>query len=108
MPVNGNAEPLEILRDEWGIPHVYADPEAGAAYGLGYAQAEDRLEQLLRNYRLAAGTMAEAFREDFVEDDWQQRIAGHEEVSRRRYPELPAEVRAMLEATGHARWRLPT
>jgi acyl-homoserine lactone acylase PvdQ len=98
MPVTGHAESIEVLRDEWGIPHVYAETEAGAAYALGYAQAEDRLEQLLRNYRLAVGTMAEAFGEDHVEDDWQQRIAGHEEVSRRRYPELPAEVRAMLEA----------
>lgn len=93
-----SAEQVTIYRDEWGVPHVYAQTEEAAAYGLGWAQAEDRLEQLLRNYRLAAGTMAEVFGEQWVEHDWQQRFVGHEEVSRRRYRELPAKVRATIEA----------
>ena len=33
----------------------------GAAFGHGYAQAQDRLEELLKQYRRAAGTMSEAF-----------------------------------------------
>ncbi len=92
------AEQVTIYRDTWGVPHIYAQTEEGAAYGLGWAQAEDRLEQLLRNYRLAAGTMAEVFGEQWVEHDWQQRFVGHEEVSRRRYRELPAKIRAVIEA----------
>jgi len=92
------AEPVTIHRDEWGIPHVYADTEEGAAYGLGWAQAEDRLEQLLKNYRMAAGTMAEVFGPDWIEHDWEQRVVGHEEVCRRRYPDIPDETRAMIEA----------
>lgn len=91
-------EAVTVYRDEWGVPHVYAETEAGAAYGLGWAQAEDRLEQLLRNYRLAAGTMAEAFGPEWIEHDWRQRLVGHAEVCQRRYPELPAELRAMIEA----------
>ncbi len=91
-------ESVTIHRDEWGIPHVYANTDEAAAYGLGWAQAEDRLTQLLRNYRLAAGTMAEAFGQEWIEHDWQQRLVGHEEVSRRRYHEIPADARAMIEA----------
>ena len=48
-----------IYRDEFGIPHIFASNLEDASYAAGYAQAEDRLEELLKNYRRAAGTMAE-------------------------------------------------
>jgi acyl-homoserine lactone acylase PvdQ len=48
-----SAEKVEILRDEFGIPHIFARSAAGAAYGSGYAQAEDRAEQLLENLKTA-------------------------------------------------------
>ena len=34
---------VDLLRDRWGTPHVFAATDAGALYGLGYATAEDRL-----------------------------------------------------------------
>jgi len=89
---------VTVRRDEWGVPHIFARDPADAAYGLGWAQAEDRLDQLLTNYRLAAGTMAEAFGPDFVEHDFQQRLVGNEEVCRRLYPSLPRELRRMSES----------
>ena len=64
---------VTILRDEYGVPHIFAQDAAGAAFGSGYAQAEDRLEELLKNYRRAEGTMAEAFGTEFFRDDWRQR-----------------------------------
>src|SRR5256885_8832415 len=45
------AEKVEILRDEFGVPNIFARTAAGAAFGAGYAQAEDRTEALLRNLR---------------------------------------------------------
>jgi acyl-homoserine lactone acylase PvdQ len=45
------AENVEILRDNFGTPHIFARTAAGAAYGAGYAQAEDRRDALLRNLR---------------------------------------------------------
>ena len=33
---------IELLRDHWGTPHVFADTDADAFYGLGYAAAQDR------------------------------------------------------------------
>ena len=47
------AETVEILRDNFGTPHIFARTSAGAAYGAGYAQAEDRKDALLRNLRSA-------------------------------------------------------
>lgn len=94
----GKANDVTIRRDRWGVPHIFAATLQDGAYGLGYAQAEDRLEQICDNYRLAAGRMAEVKGASWVEQDWQQRLAGHEAVCRRRYAELPTEVRASCEA----------
>ena len=89
---------ITIKRDRWGVPHIFAATLADGAYGLGYAQAEDRFEQIFSNYRQAAGRSAEIRGASAVEKDFQQHLAGHETVCRRRYPELPSEVRAMCEA----------
>jgi penicillin amidase/acyl-homoserine-lactone acylase len=89
---------VTIQRDRWGVPHIFAATLPEGVYGLGYAQAEDRLEQIFLNYRQATGRMAEIEGAALVEQDFKQSVAGHEAVCRRRYPELPAEVRAICEA----------
>ena len=50
------AERVEILRDAYGVPHIYARTAAAAAFGSGYAQAADRGEQLLANLKSAERT----------------------------------------------------
>ena len=92
------AESVSLLRDEWGVPHIFADSMPGACYGLGWSQAEDRPEQLLRNYRFSAGTMAEAFGEDWVDHDWRRRLVGQQHVCQARYKEIPKDVRDAIEA----------
>jgi acyl-homoserine-lactone acylase len=89
---------VEILRDEYGVPHIFASTAAGAAFGSGYAQAEDRLEELLRNYRKAEGTMAEAFGKDWVFHDYRQRVWRHRLVAEQHYRELDPKLRAICEA----------
>lgn len=89
---------VTIRRDTWGVPHVFADTLADGAFGLGYAQAEDRLAQIDLNYRQAIGRLAEVQGPGAVEGDWRHVLAGQESVCRRRYGELPAEVRALCEA----------
>jgi acyl-homoserine-lactone acylase len=81
-------ETLHILRDTWGVPHIYAESELGAIYGQGYAMAEDRLPTMMRAYRKAVGRMAETFGPDWVEHDYQQRVWRHEQVARTRYSDL--------------------
>src|SRR6059036_3682092 len=72
-----NANEATIYRDEFGIPHVFALTLEKAAYAVGYAQAEDRLEELLKNYRKATGTMAEAFGPSYFRHDLIQRMWRH-------------------------------
>src|SRR3546814_2427882 len=56
----GLAREVEVVRDRWGVPHVYAQSQAEAAYGLGYAHAQDRLWQMEMQRRIAAGRLSEA------------------------------------------------
>ena len=65
---------VTIARDDWGVPHVYAAREEDGYYGLGYATAEDRLENLLRRYLAAGGRLASVFGADSLEKDlWRLR-----------------------------------
>ena len=89
---------VDILRDEFGVPHIFATTPAGAAYGSGYAQAEDRLEELLRNYRKAEGTMSEVFGEQFFQHDYRQRLWRHRDLARESYAKQPAHIRQILDA----------
>jgi acyl-homoserine lactone acylase PvdQ len=91
-------EEVTIVRDDFGIPNIFAKTEEGAAYGMGYAQAEDRLEELLKQYRRAEGTMAEAFGPEFIKHDYRQRLWQHRHIAERNYFRLSSKVRAITEA----------
>lgn len=92
------AEDVKILRDDFGTPYIYAKTDEGACFGLGYAQAEDRLEELLRQYRRASGTMAEAFGKSEYQQDYRQRLWRHRAVSEANYSKQTPKSRAMIEA----------
>jgi penicillin amidase len=52
---------FNLTRDAFGVPHVRAATDAGALFGVGVAQAEDRLYQLLTQRLAARGRAAEIF-----------------------------------------------
>jgi acyl-homoserine-lactone acylase len=87
-----------LYRDTYGVPHIYAESEVAAAYVHGYAQAEDRLEQILRHYRWAEGTLAEILGKEYLESDYFARAWRHREVSYERYTEIPETCRELIEA----------
>ena len=90
-----SAEPrqVRIYRDGWGVPHMYGNRETDAMYAFGYAQAEDRLDAILKNYLTATGQMASHFGEAYVEQDFTQRLWRHKEIGQLRHPDLSLEVR---------------
>src|SRR5260370_15134717 len=97
-PGAGNTEEVTIYRDQFGTPNIFAATEEGAAYGMGYAQAEDRLEEIFKQYRRAEGTLAEVFGPQFFQDDYRQRVWQHRAVSEANYPKLSAKLRGIIEA----------
>jgi len=72
-----NAAPeVEIIRDEWGIPHIFAENENAGFFGLGYVSAEDRILQMEIWRRRASGRLAETFGPNHLEHDRKFRVAG--------------------------------
>ena len=70
--LGGCAAPIEreqvrIARDEYGVPHIYADDIYGLYYGYGYAIAQDRLFQLEMARRSTQGTVAAALGPDYLD-----------------------------------------
>jgi penicillin amidase len=57
--VAGLAEPVEVLRDRWGVNHIYAKNEGDLFFVQGYTAARDRLFQFEMWRRQATGTVAE-------------------------------------------------
>src|SRR5215216_341765 len=97
-PRLGANDEATIYRDEYGIPHIFAPTLEAASFAIGYAQAEDRLEELLKNYRRATGRMSEVFGPESYRADLIQRIWRHEEVSREKYNQVSPKMRACIES----------
>ena len=63
------AQHVTIRRDTWGIPHILADSEEAAAFGFGYAQAEDHGVEIGRRYLAGRGEEAKHFGEGGLAND---------------------------------------
>ena len=51
---------VTIVRDDWGIPHIYGKTDADVVFGLMYAQAEDDFNRVETNFINSMGRLAEA------------------------------------------------
>jgi penicillin amidase len=89
---------VEILRDPWGVPHVFAPTEEAGFFGWGYACAEDRRLQMELVRRKGAGRLAEVFGPEWVRSDREARIAGYTAYAGEAFARLPAEMQAWLRA----------
>src|SRR6478736_1974091 len=63
------ASRVEIIRDQWGIPHIYGKSDADAVFGLLYAQCEDDFKRVEMNYIEKLGRLAELNGESDVYND---------------------------------------
>jgi acyl-homoserine-lactone acylase len=98
VPAAPDDEEITVLRDPFGVPNIFAKTEEGAVFGMGYCQAEDRLEEIFKQYRRCTGTMAEVFGPEFLRDDYRQRLWQHAVVAEANYGKQPAKIRALCEA----------
>jgi penicillin G amidase len=67
--VGGLESDVEITRDRFAVPHIFAKKEVDAAFGLGFVHAQDRLWQLELNRRLGSGQLAELFGREALDED---------------------------------------
>src|ERR1043166_4327843 len=69
LTVGGVSAPVRVVRDRWGIPHIYAESANDLFLAQGFVQAEDRLFQMDLWRRASLGRLAEVLGPNFVERD---------------------------------------
>src|SRR5260370_22287907 len=72
--IEGLRQPVEILIDRWGVPHIYARNEADLFLAQGFNAGRDRLFQIDLWRRRGLGQLAEVFGPAFVEQDTAARL----------------------------------
>jgi penicillin amidase len=91
-------EPIEVFRDSFGVPHVYAQTFRGMFFGQGYVSAEDRLWQLETYRRDAKGELAEYSGKKRLDQDRRVREQSRTEAERRHTLErMNPEMRLAIE-----------
>ena len=93
----GRAAAVTIIRDTWGIPHVYGKTDADAVFGMIYAQAEDDFGRVENNYLTALGMLAQVEGEAAIWKDLRARLYVSPEALERLYSESPPWLRELMD-----------
>ncbi|MEO6237155.1 MAG: penicillin acylase family protein [Vicinamibacterales bacterium] len=89
---------VTIVRDNWGIPHVYGKTDADAVFGVIYAQAEDDFNRVETNYLNAMGRLAEAEGEREIYRDLRMKIFIDPSDMKAQYDKAPAWLKSLMNA----------
>jgi len=92
------ARNVTIIRDDWGIAHVYGKTDADAVFGAIYAQAEDDFNRVETNYINSIGRLAEAEGEAEVWRDLRMKIFISPDAIKTQYASSPAWLKALMTA----------
>jgi len=90
--------PVEIIRDRWGIPHIYAESLHDLSFAQGFVHAQDRLWQMEINRRTASGHLSELFGEIALDTDRLTRTFGFHRLAAADWEAADEELRGLLEA----------
>lgn len=92
------AKKITIIRDNWGIPHIYGKTDADAVFGLLYAQCEDDFKRVEMNYIEKLGRLAEVNGEKDLYNDLQIRMIIDSADAVKDYQNSPVWLKKLLEA----------
>jgi acyl-homoserine lactone acylase PvdQ len=92
------AQNVTIIRDNWGIPHVYGRTDADAVFGVVYAQAEDDFNRVETNYINALGRLAEAEGAREIYRDLRMKLFIDPDDLKAEYAKSPEWLKALMEA----------
>ena len=89
---------ITIMRDDFGVPHIYGKTDADAVFGLLYAQCEDDFNRVERNYVWAIGRLAEVEGEDALYSDLRARLYMTKEEAIQHYENSPEWLKKLCDA----------
>jgi acyl-homoserine-lactone acylase len=93
-----HAASVRIVRDNWGIAHIYGNSDADTVFGTIYAQAEDDFGRIERNYLNGLGLLAQAEGETAIYSDLRQRLFIDAKRLQGDFRESPAWLKALMVA----------
>src|SRR5256886_8348260 len=92
------AQNVTIIRDTWGIAHVYGKTDADAVFGVIYAQAEDDFNRVETNFLNSMGRLAEAEGEKEIYRDLRMKLFIDPADMKAQYVGAPAWLKALMNA----------
>ncbi|MBN1573633.1 MAG: penicillin acylase family protein [Deltaproteobacteria bacterium] len=98
IKVKGLKEKVEIIRDSYGVPHIFAENNEDAYFAIGYATAQDRLFQMEIIRAAGKGRLSEIFGKDMVKADILYRTVFSPCDVKKVYEDMSPEPKAVLEA----------
>lgn len=100
VQLSGLEGEVEVIRDDLGVPHIYADTATDLFFGQGYVHAQDRFFEMDYNRHLTAGRMAELVgdNETAISADKVIRTMGWRKVAEEEWSDLQPETRDYMQA----------
>jgi len=92
------AQNVTIIRDTWGIAHVYGRTDADAVFGVIYAQAEDDFNRVETNYLNSIGRLAEAEGDKEIYRDLRMKLFIDPAEMKQQYDKAPAWLKPLMNA----------
>jgi penicillin G amidase len=97
LRLKGLSAPVQVFRDRWGVPHIYAKTTSDVLFAQGFIHAQERLWQMDFNRRLVAGRLSEMFGSATVSLDRWMRTLTMRRAAEREADLLDGENRLLLE-----------
>jgi penicillin amidase len=98
LRVRGLAKPVTVLRDRWGIPHIYAESQDDLFFAQGFVAAQDRLFQMELWRRTGEGRLAEILGQGAVERDRFARLLRYRGDRKAEYASYAPDAREIIAA----------
>lgn len=92
------ASRVTIVRDKWGVAHVYGKTDADAVFGLMYAQCEENFERVERAYIQKFGRLSEIEGEGWLYEDLKTRLLYDSAAATKDYNNSPVWLKKLLDA----------
>src|SRR5215813_11497788 len=98
LAVDGLVKPVRVVRDRWGVPHIYAQDDADLFFAQGFVQAQDRLFQMDLWRRSAQGRLSEVLGPNFAERDAMTRRVQYRGDMASEWASYGADVKPIADA----------
>ena len=96
------SQQVTIIRDNWGIPHVYGKTDDKAVFGLLYAQCEDDFKRIEMNYIEKMGRLSEVKGKSYLYNDLEIRLLINEKEAKEDYKKAEPWLKKLLNAHADA------